>query len=244
MNKAFVLKARVAAYWRYEKQCGLVALEASTRLVGWNQGGQSDVLVLTDQNMVIETEVKLTAGDLRKDRDKAKHYHFYLDYFGRQDYLMPEVKAWKKHEQWLAQRAISEAREYTYLCSQLDYLRTDAKNKEKHKELIAGKTAHKYEYNYPVSRFYFAVPEDLRNEAKSICEELYPYAGLLIIQKVDTPGYDWEVSYNNPISMARHPFPFRREPLDDDQLMHMQREMSATICRLAHKLATAQSKAK
>lgn len=232
MNKAFILKARVAAYWRYDRTLPLVALEANTRLVGWNEGGQSDVLAVTDKNMLIETEVKVTAADLRKDREKPKHYHFYLDYFGRQDHLMPEVKTWKKHEELLARRAAMEERQYDQLCSYL-------------KELPGRPTALKSsEYSYPVARFYFAVPDTLAKEAKAICSELYPYAGLLIIQKVDTPGYDWQTSYNNPIVTIRHPYAFKKEPLSDDQLMHMQREMSATICRLAHKLATVESKAK
>lgn len=40
------IKAAVAAYWRYTRQCPLVALEASCLLEPFNDGGQADVLAV------------------------------------------------------------------------------------------------------------------------------------------------------------------------------------------------------
>lgn len=67
------MKAIVAHYWRYDRQCLLVALEASCLLEAWNDGGQADVMAVTERRLVIETEVKLNIGDLRRDKRKPKH---------------------------------------------------------------------------------------------------------------------------------------------------------------------------
>lgn len=67
------MKAIVASYWRYDRQCPFVALEASCSLGAFNDGGQADVLVVTEHRLVIETEIKLNLADLRRDKHKAKH---------------------------------------------------------------------------------------------------------------------------------------------------------------------------
>lgn len=67
------MKAAVASYWRYVRQCPFVALEASSRLQAFNDGGQSDVLVLNQHRLLIETEVKLDIAGFRRDRKKLKH---------------------------------------------------------------------------------------------------------------------------------------------------------------------------
>ncbi len=67
------MKAIVAHYWRYDRQCPFVALEASCSLEAFNDGGQADVLVVTERRLVIETEIKLNLADLRRDKHKAKH---------------------------------------------------------------------------------------------------------------------------------------------------------------------------
>lgn len=70
------IEASVAAYWRYVRQCPLVALEASCRLGPFNNGGQADILVVTKGRYLIEVEVKLTMRDLRRDKNKLKHRSF------------------------------------------------------------------------------------------------------------------------------------------------------------------------
>lgn len=70
------IKASVAAYWRYIRQCPLVALEASCLLESFNYGGQADILIVTEARYLIEVEVKLTMGDLRRDKNKLKHRSF------------------------------------------------------------------------------------------------------------------------------------------------------------------------
>ncbi len=100
---ADLIKAQVATFWRYIELCPMVAMEASTRLSWTNAGGQSDVLVVNKAGTLIETEVKLNLSDMRKDREKEKHYYFYLDYFGSED-MLPEVKGWRYQRRLLKER--------------------------------------------------------------------------------------------------------------------------------------------
>jgi hypothetical protein len=189
-----LLKARIATYWRYDKQCTLVAIEASSRLAGYNAGGQSDVLCLDRLGTLIETEIKQSISDLRHDREKEKHYHFYLEYF-KDVSLLPDVKGWRYHRRWLIDRP-----QY---------------------------------HDYPISEFYFAVPEGLEKEAKKAMLELFPYAGLLVVKNIDFYSWDWAT---NPIGQPKHAHHFDKAKLTDSQLLHLQKEMSATICRLSRLL--------
>ena len=60
------VKAAVLCYWRYEKQCPLVALEAD-----WDS---ADIIAVTKNGRKIETEVKVSIGDFRADAAKQKHH--------------------------------------------------------------------------------------------------------------------------------------------------------------------------
>ena len=70
------VKAVVLAYWRYTRQCPLVGVE------GWcdlqNYGELADVLAVTKERMLIETEVKVTLSDLKSDIKKRKHELIYF----------------------------------------------------------------------------------------------------------------------------------------------------------------------
>lgn len=71
---AFAVKVAIAMYWRYDRQCPVIALESQTCAM-------ADVLAITRQRMLIETEIKVSLADLRKDIRKPKHYWM------RQEYL-------------------------------------------------------------------------------------------------------------------------------------------------------------
>ena len=61
------IKACVANYYRYQRQCPIVALEA------WNYHyppNQPDVLVVDVKNRLIEVEVKVSLSDFKADRKK------------------------------------------------------------------------------------------------------------------------------------------------------------------------------
>ena len=57
------IKTAMACFWRYEKQCPLVAFEADYR----------DVAAITLSGRLIETEVKTSLSDFRADSGKNKH---------------------------------------------------------------------------------------------------------------------------------------------------------------------------
>lgn len=69
------VKAIIASYWRYTRQCPLVALEANCQLQTFNDGGQADILAINKNGLLIETEVKLSIADFRRDKNKPKHHH-------------------------------------------------------------------------------------------------------------------------------------------------------------------------
>jgi len=69
------IKACIAAYWRYERQCPLVAFEAASRL-DWGWGELADVLAVDKERYLIETEIKVSLSDFRKDKHKPRHWYF------------------------------------------------------------------------------------------------------------------------------------------------------------------------
>ena len=162
MVKADSIKAAVASYWRYTRQCPLVALEASSMLKAWRDGGQADVLAVTKDRHLIEVEVKLTISDFRRDRQKMKHRNF-------RDGLV----------------------------------------------------------KYPTRLFYFAVPKELANKVSLLCDQLYPYAGVIGCDGGDETAVDF----------YREPKPLWGGKLEFKQIVRMAREQSATLCRLAQELA-------
>ena len=114
---ALEIKAMVAGYFRYKKQCPVVAFEASNKLK-WADGELADILVVSESRMLYEIEVKVSLSDLRGDRKKRKHNSFL------------------------------EGPSYL-----------------------------------PTYKYYFAVSKELADKALDICNELYPYAGLLVVSK-------------------------------------------------------------
>lgn len=153
------LKAIFASYWRYVRQCPVVALEARCNLTSW--GGEfADILAIDQKRMVIETEVKISLSDLKHDREKRKHYFFLNDSGTR-----------------------------------------------------------------PTNYFYFAVPKDIANAARLICDDFYPYAGLLA-----TDSNEWEVhSYKDAKRL-------KGQKLSTPQILRIVYEQSGTVCRLANKV--------
>jgi len=85
---------------------------------------------------------------------------------------------------------------------------------------------------YPTKYFHFAVPRELANQASLLCDNLFPYAGVL-----GTDGHDWAdvTSYRRARQLAGQRLTFK-------QILHMVREQSATLCRLAKALAQERNK--
>lgn len=75
---------------------------------------------------------------------------------------------------------------------------------------------------YPTHLFYFAVPYELANEAVTLCENLYPYAGLLTNK---------QHFYGN-IVIEKQPQILNRERLSLLQMARIAKGQSATLVRL------------
>ena len=149
---ADAIKASVAAYWRYERQCPIVAFESGYNL--------ADVLVLNHENCLIEIEVKVSLADLRRDKEKPKHRSF--------------------------RNGMSDQ----------------------------------------VSFFYFAVPVEIANTIAQLCDNLYPYAGVL-----GTTG-----TQGSGVQIYRSAKRLSTRTLREDEIRQITRDQSATLCRLAKKV--------
>jgi len=154
------IKAVIASYWRYVRQCPVIALEVSHNLSSYAEE-RADVLAVDKGRFLIETEVKLTLADLRRDAKKIKH-HGFRDNFPR----------------------------------------------------------------YAARYFYFAVPKEIANAAKPICDKLYPYAGILGTNGLDEYG----------VEIYRSPKPLAGKRLTFPQVLRIIFNQSGTVCRLAKKV--------
>ncbi len=155
------LKAIIASYWRYVRQCPVIALEVSSNLSSYSGDEMADVLAVDKNRYLIETEVKITLADLRRDAKKSKHRGF-----------------------------------------QDNGLRCVARY------------------------FYFAVPKEIANGTKLVCDDLYPYAGVL-----GTNGLD---EYGVEVYRQAKFLPGKR--LTYPQVLRIIFNQSSTVCRLAKKV--------
>lgn len=71
MNKALELKVLAMCYWRFNRGCPIVAMEYKY--------GDADVLAVTKDGVMIETEVKVSIRDLKRDGAKSKHWDMRRD---------------------------------------------------------------------------------------------------------------------------------------------------------------------
>ena len=103
---AVEIKAMIAGYFRYKKQCPIIAFEASNRLK-WATGEPADILVVSESRMLYEIEGKLSLSDLKNDKKKGKHYMF-----RRQSDYLPVYKFYFATPKELSNAALDIVREY------------------------------------------------------------------------------------------------------------------------------------
>lgn len=156
------IKAVVASYWRYVRQYPVIALEVSSNLSSYSGDEMADVLAVDKNRYLIETEVKVTLADLKRDAKKSKHRAF-------RDNLPTRCVA--RH-------------------------------------------------------FYFAVPRNIANKASLICDDLYPYAGVLGLNGLDEYGVE--------VYRQAKFLPGKR--LSFPQVLRIIFNQSSTVCRLAKKV--------
>jgi len=157
-----LIRSAAASYWRYTRQCPLVAFEAPDLTTN----GLADVLVVDSRRQLLEIEVKVSMADLYKDRHKNKHWRFARD---------------------------------------------------------TG--------DHFTSYFYFAVPHNMANRVSLICDQLYPYAGVLGYSELHRPDPA------DRISIHRESRRLRAKRLTWQQIYKTVRAQSATVCRQAQRLA-------
>ena len=155
------IKAVIASYWRYVRQCPVIALEVSSNLGSYSGVEMADVLAVDKNRYLIETEVKITLADLKRDGKKGKH----------RDFREGRLRCVARH-------------------------------------------------------FYFAVPKDIANDAKLICDDLFLYAGVLATNGLDEYG----------VEVYRKPKPLSGKRLTYSQALRLTFSQSSTVCRLAKRV--------
>jgi len=67
------IKAVVCCYWRFVRQCPLVATETTVGGYGFSTEFPPDVMAVSKNGFLIETEVKVSIADLRREITKQKY---------------------------------------------------------------------------------------------------------------------------------------------------------------------------
>lgn len=155
------IKAVIASYWRYVRQCPVIALEVNSNLSSYSGEETADVLAVDKNRYLIETEVKLNLADMRRDIKKKKHRDF-------------------------------------------------------------GEGRPRCVARY----FYFAVPKGMANDATLMCDDFYPYAGVLATDGLS----EWNVE------IYRKPRPLAGKRLTYSRALRLIFSQSGTVCRLAKKV--------
>jgi hypothetical protein len=86
----------------------------------------------------------------------------------------------------------------------------------------------------PVHKYYFAVSNELSDKALDICNEIYPYAGLLEISKF--PFNSAAVDFGVRVRKTPKCLNSARLPLKE--VLFLVKEQSGTLCRLARENAS------
>ena len=159
-GQANFIKSVVANYWRYKRQCPLVAIETNLKLRPWRGGDRADVLVMTTGKQLVEIEVKTSIEDLKRDANKEIHGDI---------------------------------------------------DKEFNK--------------YPIHAFFFALPEEIEKEAKTIIITEFPHAGILSVGRNSKRYYP-------EVKITKLPKKFNNPVLGEGQIRQLMKGMSATLCRL------------
>lgn len=177
MKRADILKINVMCYWRFERKCPIVALEYH-----WSD---SDVIAVTKDDMVIDTEVKVTIQDLKREKKKTKHY--------------------------------AMAREKDLILGH-----------ESMRPYIPASTRCNY--------FYFAVPDGLEEKAIQVINEMFPYAGLLVVRPNDF--YQWDNGHYivPPVYSVRKSLRFNRSRLTERDKNSLIKSMGTTACKMAFEI--------
>ena len=90
-----------------------------------------------------------------------------------------------------------------------------------------------------VDFFYFAMPSRLAelDRVQLICDQLYPYAGILAVKPYEhylsSPNHIYE---NPPVECVKRPTNVKKYVIPDDEIMRITRRMSNSFCNLSFRL--------
>lgn len=174
LNKADEIKTLLLSYWRFQRGCSIVATEFNY--------GESDVISYSERNHTFyETEVKISIGDMRREKKKMKHRRVILN-----------SSMWD----------ISPA------------------------------------YHLRARFFYFAVPEAIQEAALKVCEELFPYAGLLVVKDYEEFLKQNPTPYakNVPISEVKRPRSMEVAKVTPETVLWLAKGTSNTLCSVSYQL--------
>lgn len=88
------------------------------------------------------------------------------------------------------------------------------------------------------ARFYFAVPQDIKNRAGDAIRELYPYAGLMAVEYIGQPRTNGKHRWGE-VSVKKSARPIHNKLLEKHLEWALVRGQSATLARMACRLAAA-----
>lgn len=85
--------------------------------------------------------------------------------------------------------------------------------------------------------FYFAVPSAIQDKAVEVCRDLFPYAGLLVVDDYEQYLEHNERPYTNPpIREIKEPKKLPAKPLDEEGIFRIAKGMSNSFCGRAYEL--------
>lgn len=173
LTQAEEIKILLLSYWRFHRGCCIVATEFNF--------GESDVLSYSEESHTIyETEVKVSIGDMRRERKKLKHRRVILN-----------SALWDT--------------------SPIYHLRA--------------------------RHFYFAVPEAIQEPALKLCQELFPYAGLLVVKDYEEFLKQNPTPHANvPISEVKRPCDMQVQKVTEETALRLAKGMSNTLCSMSYRL--------
>ena len=92
-------------------------------------------------------------------------------------------------------------------------------------------------YHLRARHFYFAVPEAIQEQALKVCEELFPYAGLLVVRDYEKFLVENETpNASVPIGEVKKPRSMEVRKVTPETIQWLAKGMSNTLCKVSYEL--------
>lgn len=98
-------------------------------------------------------------------------------------------------------------------------------------------------YHLRARHFYFAVPEAIQEQAIKVCQELFPYAGLLVVRDYEKFLVENETpNASVPISEVRKPRGMQVQKITPEAIVWLAKGTSNSLCSMSYKWMRAERK--